>query len=382
MPTADELIQRARDLAPGIKARAAEVAKLRRPHDDSIRELIDAEIVQMLVPKRYGGSEADFSTVYDVVKPIAEACPSTGWISAFYILHNQYVAKYPQKAQEELYAENGYVLMPTAAAPDLKAERVDGGWKISGKAVWGSGVMHADWVMISGNTAEGPRAFLMPVEEVEVLDTWFYIGMSGTGSTDYVAKDVFIPEHRSVSMIEFFGGPTEGSQLHDNPFYSIPFFIAALTSITPVLTGALSGMLAEYKTIVERRVRAHIGTVVKDQQHAHVTLGGLEIATRMVDELARSGFAQIEQALASRPFTVDDRLDTKGRVAFISNLCRDTANDIMKVGGSSSFHNDHALQRYWCDLNVLCSHAFWDWDVTRELVGRHKLGLELNNPLV
>ncbi|MCJ2187601.1 acyl-CoA dehydrogenase family protein [Novosphingobium beihaiensis] len=383
MPATDrELIERARALAPAIQARSAEAARMRRPHDDSIRELVEAEIIPMFVPKRWGGSEANLQTMFEVVRAISAACPSTGWIAAFYIMHNIYVTKFPGQAQEELFGKRGYVLLPAASAPDMSARKTEGGWRVSGRALWGSGIVHADWVMMSGNAEDGQRAFLMPVEDVEILDTWHFTGMSGTGSNDYAAHDVFVPDHRTVPMSEFFEGVSEGTKLHDNPFYSIPFFIAAYCTILPVLTGSLEGALTAYEAIVERRVRNHTGTVVKDQQHVHITLGEFQIASRVAQDLARGVYDRSAAIMHKRRFTLEDRLDTKGIVAFVSNHCRDTANRMMTVCGSSSFHNDQPLQRIWRDLNTVCSHAFWDWDVTRELWGRRHLDLPLNNPLV
>jgi len=54
----------------------------------------------------------------------------------------------------------------------------------------------------------------------------------------------------------------------------------------------------------------------------------------------------------------------------------------MAAAGASSFHLDQPLQRIWRDINAVCSHAFWDWDVTCEITGREHLGLPLNHPLV
>lgn len=62
--------------------------------------------------------------------------------------------------------------------------------------------------------------------------------------------------------------------------------------------------------------------------------------------------------------------------------CRETANRMMAAAGASSFHLDQPLQRIWRDINTVCSHAFWDWDVTCEITGREHLGLPLNHPLV
>ena len=81
-------------------------------------------------------------------------------------------------------------------------------------------------------------------------------------------------------------------------------------------------------------------------------------------------------------FTVEDRVAAKGQAAFVSKLCRDTVNAMMAASGASSFHVDQPMQRIWRDLNTVASHAFWDWDVSREQVGRQHFGLPPTNPLV
>ncbi len=56
MPTTKEdLLERTRALLPGIAARAPQAEAQRRPHDDSIRELVEAGVMQTLVPQRFGG---------------------------------------------------------------------------------------------------------------------------------------------------------------------------------------------------------------------------------------------------------------------------------------------------------------------------------------
>ncbi len=377
-----ELVERARALAPAIRARAAEAAALRKPVDASIQDLIDAELIQMFVPKRWGGSEAPLAAMMDVVEIISAACPSTGWITAFYISHNIYVAKFAEAVQEQLFGPRGYVLLPAASAADMEARKVDGGWEVSGRAAWGSGVMHADWVLMSGKAEDGPRSFLMPIDAVEVLDTWHFAGMAGTGSNDYVARSVFVPDAHAITAGEFHGGATEGSRLHANPLFSIPFLVSAYCTILPVITGSLKGMMGAYEEMIDKRVRNFSGVVLKDQQTAHTTLGQLQIETRAAGELARAVYDRAEGVLAARPFTTDDRLHAKGQTAFTSRHCRETANRMMAAAGASSFHEGQPLQRIWRDINTVCSHAFWDWDVSCEQTGRQHLGLPLTHPLV
>ncbi|OHD03271.1 MAG: hypothetical protein A2885_06030 [Sphingopyxis sp. RIFCSPHIGHO2_01_FULL_65_24] len=383
MPTtSDQLRERARALAPAIAARAPDAERQRKPHDETIAALVEAEILQMLVPARWGAPESNLPTMFAVVEEISAACVSTGWIASFYINHNVYAAKFSEALQQEIFGTRGFTLMPGANSPTMNAVRVEGGWRVSGRASWGSGVMHADWVYVSGLTTEGPRAFALPVADVRVDDVWHMTGMAGTGSNDIVIDDAFVPDHRVTNGVEFRAGPTAGSALYANPLYSMPQLPLAYCTVVGVLSGGLAGMIRAYRDIVTKRVRNFSGSVVKDQQHAHVALGDLELRTMIAHDLARGLIEKVESILHSRPFTLDDRVALKGHLAFVSQHVRDSANAIMAAAGASSFHVDQPLQRFWRDLNTVCSHAFWDWDTTRELVGRQQLGLEPNHPLV
>ena len=383
MPAADSvLVERARALLPAIRARAREAESLRRVPDETIRDLAEARLFRMFVPKRWGGHEAGFETMREVVQLISTACVSTGWITAFYIGHNIYVTRFSEQAQEELFSPRGYVLMPAASAPNLEARQVESGWEVSGRAVWGSGVMHADWVQISGRVGDTARSFLVPISEVEVIDTWHFAGAAGTGSNDYAVDKVFVPDHRSLDLADFNKGHTEGSALHNNPLYQAPFLLLAYCTIVPVVTGGLIGAMAEFDAMISRRVRNFSGVVVKDLQHAHITLGEMEIATRVADDLAAGFYAHAQQVIAAGQFPLDVRVAMKGRASFIANHCRRTVHEMMSNAGASSYHYDQPLQRFWRDLNTICSHAFWDWDISRELAGRHRLGLPVQHPLL
>lgn len=376
-----QYIENARDLAPTIKARAAESERLRKPHDDNIRDLIDAGIIQMLVPKQWGGAEASLAAMLEVVEIISRACVSTGWVTSFYINHNVYIAKFGAQVQQEIFGSRGFALLPAANAPTMQAKRVDGGWLVSGRAPWGSGIMHADWVMVTGVWEGGSRAFILPAADVGVDDVWRFAGMAATGSNDMVLQDAFVPEHRSIDDLDFKAGPTQASLQYDNPIYSLPILPLAYNTVTGVMTGGLAGALDEFTAIVEKRVRNFSGTVVREQPQAHIALGEARIQSQTASDLARLMVERTMRDARRERFPLARRLDLKARTAMISRLCLEGANAMMARAGSSNFHQDQPIQRYWRDLNTACSHAFWDWDATRELLGREALGLKPNHPL-
>jgi 3-hydroxy-9,10-secoandrosta-1,3,5(10)-triene-9,17-dione monooxygenase len=378
-----ELIQTAAALAPGIRSRARETEQMRRPHPDSIDELIASGLLKMCSPRRWGGDEADFLTLVEVVETIAGACMSTGWIASFYIGHCLALAKFPLRAQEEALGERGFALAPAASAPNLSARRTGQGYVLSGRAIWGSGIMDADWVILTGMVeGEGVLNFLIPAADVEIHDVWQFAGMSGTGSNDYSVQDIFVPAHRTISALEWMTGPTEGSMLHDNPVFSAPFLAIACAQIAGVFSGGLTGMAEGFRTIVERRVRNFSGAITKDQPQAHIELGEALFDARIARDLARAQARSTEGLIARGKPTLDDRIYLKSHVAFLSQHCREAANRIIAKSGASNFQLDSIVQRHFRDINMLSTHAFWDWNVARELGGRHALGLAPNNPLV
>lgn len=202
--TPEELTRRIRSLVPLIEANAAEAERLRRPVDAVWQALRDSGFFYQFVPKVYGGIETDFDSFIDASLAIAEADPSTSWVATFCAEHNWLLSHFPKATLDAIWGgDHPYIIAPYSASPPGKAIPVDGGYRVTGRWSWGTGIMHADWVMLNSliPQAEGPpqqAMVLLRAEEVRVPDTWQMFGMAGTGSNDIVVEDVFVPTDRAV----------------------------------------------------------------------------------------------------------------------------------------------------------------------------------------
>ncbi len=380
MVTKQGLLERVEGLLPGIAARAEESEQQRRPHDKTIQELIDAEVIQALVPQRFGGHELDLDTLTEVARKVSSACMSTGWVTAFYIGHNWMAMRFPEQAHKELFAHRPFGLMPVQTSPAMEFKAVPGGYEVSGRANWGSGVMHADWVMVAGGIGrEDARIFLLPIGDVEVNDVWFMAGMAATGSNDILVDSAFVPEHRSVSAIEFFAG---SDSIHENPLYAVPLMPFIYCEALGVYCGGLEGATAAYEALVSEKVTLWTGEKLANRQVTHVDLGDARARSRAANILLERLVADTIELAQRRAFDLDARIDLKLRAGYIADTCREAMNAMMSRVGSRAFRSDGSLQRYFRDLNTLASHVFVDWEVGREQYGRHCLGLPSNNPLV
>ena len=114
-----------------------------------------------------------------------------------------------------------------APTPQGEAHEVDGGYRVSGRWGWLSGVHHSDWVFVGAAILRDGKptqtemgfpeclAFVVPRSEIELEDTWHTSGLRGTGSTHAHARDLFVPAHRTLPFP--FSSPVRGGRLFQLP---------------------------------------------------------------------------------------------------------------------------------------------------------------------
>jgi 3-hydroxy-9,10-secoandrosta-1,3,5(10)-triene-9,17-dione monooxygenase len=116
--TAEEIVQRARDMVPTLRARQAEAEELGRLPDETSREFIDAGFYRILQPRRFGGYEFDLPTFTRVAIELARGCPASGWTYTLTAGHaHMLAALWPEKGQIDIYGSDGEVLMPGRFRP-------------------------------------------------------------------------------------------------------------------------------------------------------------------------------------------------------------------------------------------------------------------------
>ncbi|MFP6733086.1 MAG: acyl-CoA dehydrogenase family protein [Rhodospirillales bacterium] len=214
--TLEEVVERAERLAPALLSRAAAAEKARRIPDNTIADMMDAGIFRIHQPKKVGGYEFDYGPAqFAVAKALGKGCGSSAWVGVLIACHNWLLGMYPPEAQDDVWGASPDTIVGTAfAASNSEVRAVDGGHQLSGRWQFASGIDHCAWAILGSPVMKesGPpdiRWFLVPLADYRVEDTWYAAGLRATGSNDVVVDDVFVPAHRSVSLVDdFYGGPT------------------------------------------------------------------------------------------------------------------------------------------------------------------------------
>ena len=387
-PTPAELTRRMTALKPMIAAHAAETERLRRVSDPVWSALQESGFFRQFVPKAFGGMATDIDSFVDASLPIAEACASTAWVATFNAKYNWALAHFSPEAQAELWGGSArYVVASAVNTPPGRVVRVDGGFRATGAWKWGTGIMHADWVMAGALLDEGngpPRPFmtLFPTAEAEILDTWHADGMAGTGSHDIRVTDLFVPEARTVPLAPCLSGRGPGSRRYDEPIYSAPMVpFLAVTTAVPVL-GAVRSALGWFRERLGGHVRPGADAKQADRPITQIRLAEADLMVNAAELLIRdAGRRAVAAGALEEPEQTPVRIAVRAQAAQAVGLCRKAALHLAEGAGSTAHMLDQPFQRCVRDINMMASHFGFDVDIAYELHGRALLGLPPNSPL-
>jgi alkylation response protein AidB-like acyl-CoA dehydrogenase len=380
-----ELLERVRALIPDLAGEAAESERLRRPTDAAIRMLEDAGLFRMMVPREYGGLELDLDSFLEVGLMLGEADTSLAWVATFCVEHNWMLCQYPERFQRELYAGKSHILAPGVVAPTGVAPREEGGYRLKGRWQWGTGVMHASWVIVGAladlepgqwPTPDKLRFFALPIQDVKVEDTWYVDGMIGTGSNDVVVDGVLVPEERTVSVLEMQEGRAPGSRIHATPLYRTPMIPILATAASMPVIGQARARVEGFKERLKSHVRPAVTiTPLSEKPAAQMRLARAQIEIRQAELLLRDVVAEVMAVREKATHLQRARWITT--VAHAVHQARNVLLDLSEASGASAHFQSHALQRAVRDANVASCHVAFDLDSHRETYGKMLLGKEV-----
>ena len=381
--TCTELVDKVRALGPLLTENATKSEEERRVPDETIDALRKAGVFKVAVAERYGGYEMNLRAMVEVSAAVAEFDGGAAWVTALCNVNSWSNSLFPRAATDDIWEKNPNALSAGVLAAEGRARRVSGGYKLSGRWNYASGVWHADWstlgVLVEDDAGKiiDHGVVLAPRADYQIEDVWHVAGLKGSGSNTIVVEDVFVPEHRFLSSSRI----ASGEYIQDHPENAI--YRAA---VVPVLCLVLVGpQLGFGRAAVEyvRRKAAGKGiaytTISKQTDSVAFQLQLAEAAMQVETAHLHAWRAvdEIEQYAQRGEFP---ELLTRTRMradATIAVRCINSAlNTLLFAHGASAFADRNPLQRIWRDSNTGARHAVMLPDVNLEIYGKALLGVE------
>lgn len=378
-----ELVRRAGELRPLLDRNSLQTQADRRVVDENIEAIRAAGLLRITVPKRYGGLETDMRTFLDVGRELGMGCGSSAWVATLMNICSWFAGYGGEQMQDDIWGANPDARLAGVFAPSATSVKVDGGLRVTGKWAWASGCLHSDWAFVgvpvvdaAGNQIDQGFATI-PMSEVTIEDTWYVVGMQGTGSNTIVANDVFIPDHRIVSVPALIGGQAP-TPFKDEKLYRSAFIpVAALGLVGPQL--GLASRALEYVR-EKARTRGVSYTFYDRQMDSPSFQLGLAEATSLLDLahlIAYRACEDIDTAAAEGSgLTYLERARVKMDVGKAITLAREAIDTLISIHGAGSFAEGSLMQRLWRDCETAGRHAVISPSISAEVYGKALLGIE------
>jgi len=327
------------------------------------------------VPSALGGLEAAPATTLSAAEWIARGDASAGWCVSIAATSSLLSAYLPAEGASEIFGDPRTVAAGVWA-PRGRAAIVDGGLRVSGRWSFCSGISHSEWLFAgcllddgqAGAAGPALRVVALPTTELEILDSWHTSGLRGTGSHDAVADDLFVPDHRVLSLLDTH-------PRIEAPLYRFPVFGFFALSIAAAALGNARGAIDDLIELAGGKTGLGSSRVLAERPATQAAVGEAEAALRAARALY---YATIEEAWASaqRDGPVEEplRLGLRLAATHAVRTSAEVARSMYDLGGGTAIYEDSPLQRRFRDAHTATAH-FQVNPATWELTGRLLLGL-------
>ncbi|MCA1645487.1 MAG: acyl-CoA dehydrogenase family protein [Chloroflexi bacterium] len=378
------IIDAARAFRPALEQAAAQIEHDRRLPATLVEALFDAGLFTMLLPAALGGAELDLPTFIRAVEEIARADASVAWCIGQANGLAAYMAYLDSVTAREVFAHGRTILAngPGEGNRPGRALEVDGGYLVTGRWLFASGIGHATWllaichlVLADGRPHVDPdgkpavRLMLIPKSSATLHDVWHVSGLRGTGSQGFSVTDLFVP----ASYVIWFAREqcTQSGPLYlfsNNGIFGPAFGSVALGLAQTSLASIVDFAAGKVPRGMERSIREN-ATVQAAVATAHARLGAArtylhQILDEVWQAVARDHVLQVDQQVAVRLAATHATHEAAAVV--------DTA---YSLAGSNAIFEDRPFERRFRDVHAVTQqlqgrHAHY------EHVGKYLLGLE------
>jgi alkylation response protein AidB-like acyl-CoA dehydrogenase len=358
----DRLLAQLAELTPSLRAHANEADCRAQLPEEVVRILIELRLFRLWIPRRYGGFELPLPQALAIYEAAGRIDGSVGWAVMIGSGGGLFAAYLDPAVASEIFAPANAVIAGSGA-PEGRAERVAGGYRVSGRWRYASGANYA--TAFTANcvvTAQGTplvdtdgrpliRATAFTPSQVAVLPSWDTSGMRGTGSHDFEVCDVLVPDQRTFSV--FTDAPREAGVL-----YRLPFGVLTELPIIAVAVGIARHALDAFALRAKQK-KPHGSDITCAEDPTVETQYAVSHARWRVTQAALYSLAEHiwRVALSGRPPNAHELAETTASCALCISELQAAVEDLARLAGMTAIAQGNELARSSRDLQALAAHG-------------------------
>jgi alkylation response protein AidB-like acyl-CoA dehydrogenase len=369
-------LERVEKLAPLIEEHRDAAERERRMPRVVFEALRDAGFTRMWVSNAFGGEQIGLDAGMAALEALAQLDASVAWQIGVQGAIGRLSDYLPEQSARELFAgSSGFVV--GGVKPSGYAEPVDGGYLLKGEWAMASGSAHADWLVCTAlvtegwepvRTPTGPDIAMLfiPVERAVMRDTWYTVGLRGTGSNHYTVEEVFVPDELALRKSQIQRAPEDRPSLA----YPISYVDFGPLSTAPVALGIAQDALDSFKEMAGRKTPAS-GTITLADSH---TVQEKLARAEMMVHSSRVLIFDAARQLAASGGSTDDGISSLIRLtsATLAEQTTTAVDTAYTLAGTSSLYATSRLERCFRDVHSVTKHIALSYSHF-EMVGQYLL---------
>ena len=376
-----DFVAAARSLAPLIREHADESERNRRLAKPVVDAFAGAGLYRVAMPRSVGGFETEPSVQIECIEAASRADGASGWNLMIGIEVMGFLgAALQQDVASRLFADPA-VIASGALNPLGRATREAGGLRISGQWPFASGCQNSQYfwgqcVVHSESEAPALREAVMPIEELEILDTWHVSGLRGTGSHDVRVSDLFVPDEMTTAVIAGDAMRESGPLFRMHPAARLAY------NKVGVATGIARAAIDHFVTLANDKKPRLSGTLLRERPMAQLALAEAESILRSSRAWVLEAVGELWQdTLLGRPATLERRALLQLACTHAASAAVQCVERVHAMAGTSANFTSSPLERCLRDVQVVRQHIMVSpqW---AEAAGRVLLGMESGSPML
>jgi indole-3-acetate monooxygenase len=379
----DELLAGIRGNREKFEAAGDRAEELRTLPHDAVAVLRSLGLFWLKTPAELGGTPLTPLEFSEVIEELAYVDASTAWATMIGCGCNGLAGGWlPEAGARRIFGSPdadpaGTTALAAATRPVIAGQLaprgtgapVSGGYLVSGRWGFSSGIVHADWLIgafkpispqdggsagSAGSAGSGGETdpavtagtefgrmmvFTVPKAQAEVIDNWHVAGLQGTGSLDFSVDGVFIPEELTYDL----GSPAvRGGDLFR---LGMPAFVS--NEVPPFAIGLARRALDDMIELSTHTARFPGGPTVSERAVFHKELGRAETRIRAARAVHREAMAAAwESAVAGATPGEELQLAATTASVYAVETCADVVSDLFRYGGGRVLALTNPMQRH------------------------------------
>lgn len=385
----EQLLDAVRRIGPTLRASADQAERDRRLPRSVLETLSQAGLQRLMTPASLGGHELDPVSCARIIEEVASYDSAAGWSLQSANVNAWWAKNLPDEGVAEIFAGNPSAMVAAAFHPPQRAVEAPGGFRLTGRSPLASIVHDCERVLISAfiydgdkprMTPNGPAAIaaIVNTSDVEIVDTWYTLGMRGTDSNDVAFNDVFAPTHLTFPL-----DPTRTPSSHfSGALYRFPASAIISLFSCGVLLATARGAVNEFRELAMNKTPFGSMKTLRDRAVVQATFAEAEGILRSARAFFYQTYADAWAVTVSgQPNSLEQRADLMLAAIHVAKNAAHVTELMHRLAGTSGIYARSRLDRHFRDAHTLRHHGFVS-ESKLEVVGQVYLGVPPDFPLI